>query len=177
MVLDQIKIFQYGEVYYKAFMTAIHDSWSGSEFTQQYIFSALTMQAFACELYLKSIHVDAGRAQRGHELDDLFFKLPASIREEITRFYDSISENSPISQAIFSEIAYIFSSPELKKKDYSLGKVLKTLNDNFIHFRYYFEKDIENINRGYHLVFAGQAIRKYILSVHPDWPHLDTIDG
>ncbi len=85
--------------------------------------------AFSVELYIKDLHfVLKGEAPRGHDILELFKKLPENIRQKILD-HDSISQNP-----------FIYSGPMFSPKKYDgdyrpydgFIDYIKTISDSFV---------------------------------------------
>ena len=117
----------------------------------------LTLAAFACELYLKSIHAECGtRTVPGsHDLLVLFQNLPKVTKSAVLRSWKEVTSRNPSFTALTS---------------LNFVSVLTGVAGFFEQWRYRFESNGTALDdRSLDLVLLPIFFRTFMLTKHPEW--------
>lgn len=110
----------------------------------------MVLQAFAAELYLKSLLFNDNTQVRGHELYDLFSQLNANIRHEIIN--DTIKW-----------ITNLY--PERKITEQEFEIYLIEISKVFVDWRYVYEKESIDIDIQFFDAFIKACLSKYEVKI------------
>lgn len=134
------------------FHAAGHRSLSGvrhpSGGVELHLAPGVVCYAFACELYLKTLHqIALGKAPKGHKLNVLFGNLPLPIRRVVDGLYQEQTAADP--KALTGD--------------------LLNFNTAFEDWRYVYESNSQDLRLGRLIQFAI-ALRHTVRHQRPDWP-------
>lgn len=117
------EVFDVGECFHGASLKMIPDNWLDSESDDgRWLIPSIVNMAFSCELYLKSLLSDGNSEARGHDLYELFSRLPECLKSSVlnsqyfmgdNKFYDKLCEN----RAVFLNWRYAYESGKEKTVD------------------------------------------------------------
>jgi hypothetical protein len=145
---------------------------TGKALSPRHMVPGIVAEAFACELYLKSLLVVEGKEPWGHDLQDLFHALSHDSQNEIRRRANAeIDEQGRYYTDGFAEIMRLQGQSPPPPQDYSFDGVLARSKDAFKIFRYRAERAPEWSDW-----LAGpimHATRERILDLKPEWKNLD----
>jgi hypothetical protein len=110
-------------------------------------FPMIVNVAFACELYLKVGLIASGRSSSGHNLDNLFQRLPEVAQLEIESIYEQGA----------------------KDDDVSLRDTLPEIGQAFIVWRYPYERQSSKVRHGAMLRLA-QSLLIWLCRNYPTLP-------
>lgn len=103
-----------------------------------------TCLSFSLELSLKALHLHLGEKRGGHDLDDLFYKLPEDLQNKIYEFSKTHDKCKDTISIILKKGDYSKLKGGTKRDPYKsvqeeVKKVLYSHKKAFIDFRYVFE--------------------------------------
>jgi hypothetical protein len=126
---------------------------------QMVLIPAMTMSAFASELYLKCLHhIDSGKApERIHELQELFTDLPELRRNRIEVLWNSHVAQSAAYALVGSHLGVNI------PKDLSTALTDGSLG--FVKLRY----EYEDRNFKFYIAEFPNILREAILEIQPTW--------
>jgi hypothetical protein len=113
--------------------------------------------AFSCEVYLKClILIKTSKLEHGHDLYELFLKLPSIDRDVIERRYVLFLNSSPIVKAVQRDFPSI---------DFTLDKVLPEFSLTFQNWRYSYEGAA---NQAQGLGEFVDAVQHHLMQINPE---------
>lgn len=124
------------------------------------MFPMVMCASFSLELYLKSlVLLESGTAERGHNLETLFFKVSPASQDAIRKNYE---KKRLVQDAMFAAS----NVPPLPKADFDF--VLHASAEAFESFRYAYEGIVKD-QTGWLAGPLGECVRERIIELHRDW--------
>jgi hypothetical protein len=162
---DAKAIFAYAEGFFTA-IDHLHRKLTPEEF-DRVIWAAMTLSAFATELYFKCIiRLETGKAPKGHYVHDFFLKLSPTTKLVLEQKWDAIILNrADILKKLDQQLAH----PVPR----DLRSNLKEGNKGFELLRYAYEPG----NAGFRFLLSDLpiALRRAILELQPTWGDPDRL--
>jgi hypothetical protein len=165
-------IFLSAEAFYKTYLLANENS-NGS-LVMHLNYAALANNAFACELYLKSLYYleNECNAPIIHKLSELYLKLSKGAQDKIKVHYVSVITED-INKQIDGIKASLSHVPNIATMNFSpvLDDIMDVLSKGahgFQTFRYAFQY-VNSQPYEYDVEPIVKAIRRYINEISPNW--------
>lgn len=126
--------------------------------------SAVMLITISAELFAKCLHFVVGEsAPRGHSLNSLVLALPRKERAALEAYFLERSKEDPALEALQAYQANV---------KCGFLDVLGECGDNFVEWRYHFEKQGPPFPGFYGVQHVAEAIRRRVLELRPEWKDL-----